>query len=241
MRDNSIFKFKKFAVKHEKSKMKVGFDGILLGAWANTNRAGLMLDIGTGTGILALMQAQKNEKLNIIAIEPDLDSYLEAKENILNSDWHNRIKIKHTTLQSFARKTNLKFDYIICNPPFFDSKLKYISKDKAIARHTVSLSHKELIGMSANLMKNKAALFLILPYDLKMEIIEMAKNFSLFLTKSCEVYTNANKRPKRLLLRFEKGKSIKESEENVLYIYDKSRQYSEKYLKIVKDFYIWLK
>ena len=120
-KDYKDFKFKQFSIQHKNAAMKIGTDGILLGAWANVNNASNVLDVGTGTGIIAIMQAQKNNSLNIDAIEIDASACIDAKHNINRCPWSENIKLHHLSLADFQSKK--LYDCIISNPPFFfDSK-----------------------------------------------------------------------------------------------------------------------
>ena len=113
----SVFKSKQFNIIQEKSAMKVGTDGVLLACWVSCEKANTILDIGCGTGLIALMLAQRNSKSSVTGIEIDAIASQEAQENIGNSDWRERIKIEHTSLQKFKPQT--QFDIIVSNPPFF--------------------------------------------------------------------------------------------------------------------------
>lgn len=239
MGDKDIFRLKRFAVKHRKSKMKVGFDGILLGAWANTKGKGTLLDIGTGTGIIALMQAQKNPNLFITAIEPDKDSFLEAMENAASSPWADRIKVLNTSLQQFALEHKGRFDYIITNPPYFDAALKYKSLEKAEAKHTVTLSHEELLRLSSDLLNKNGRFFVILPFEMKKTFASIAIENGLYPLEYCSVITQINKAPKRILMQFSKNSDNIRIKNSELHVYKSHGQYSGEYVRLIKDFYLW--
>jgi tRNA1Val (adenine37-N6)-methyltransferase len=144
----SVFKFKEFYITQEKSAMKVGTDGVLIGCWGSCEAANTILDIGCGSGLITLMLAQRNLNSNVIGIEIDKIASQEAQLNISNSDWEERIGIKHSSLQQFT--TQLKFDLIVSNPPFFPKNKSLKSRD--IARHTNTLSFEELIDNATNLL-----------------------------------------------------------------------------------------
>ena len=153
----SVFKFKEFSIIQEKSAMKVGTDGVLLGCWVSSEKVNNILDIGCGTGLITLMLGQRNLDSNITGIEIDKRAIQEAQLNISNSDWNQRIEIKHTSLQQF--NPQLKFDLIVSNPPFFPQNKSQKSRD--IARHTNTLSFEELIDNANNLLEKKGGLLTI--------------------------------------------------------------------------------
>ena len=136
---NDNFRFKQFTVFHNKCAMKVGTDGVLLGAWANLEDCESILDIGTGTGIIALMAAQRSNA-EIEAIDIEKNACLQATENIENSPWPTRINVHNESLQLFAEKTEKKYSHIISNPPFFCNSLLSDDKNRQLARHPISLS-----------------------------------------------------------------------------------------------------
>ena len=137
------FQFKQFAIQQDKTSMKVGTDGVLLGAWTNIENAKTILDIGAGTGLISLMIAQRSEKL-VYALEIEENAYNQALENFKNSKWHNSLFLTHSSLQNY--KTSLKFDIIVSNPPFFNNSYKIQDSNRNLARHTDSLSFKELLS-----------------------------------------------------------------------------------------------
>ena len=141
---NPYFRFKKFTVYHDRCAMKVGTDGVLLGAWVNVSGDNI-LDIGTGTGLISLMMAQRNEKAVIDAIDIDSDAVSQAKDNIGNSPFSNRINSWNASLQEFSSKVEKRYDVIVSNPPFFVQSLKSPNKERSVARHTDSLPVADLI------------------------------------------------------------------------------------------------
>jgi len=142
--------------------MKVNTDGVLLGAWVQPRQAKTILDIGTGTGLIALMLAQKSEA-TVEAIEIDRDAYLQASQNFSDSQWCERIMARHIAFQDYYRSTTAKFDVIVSNPPFFSKSLKSTGKQKSIARHNDSLPFEELVAGSAKLLHENGQIYVILP------------------------------------------------------------------------------
>ncbi len=144
---NNYFKFKQFTVQQEYAPFKITTDSVLLGAWAGLEGAKKILDIGTGTGILALMAAQRTDA-QIVAIEPEPASYMQAGLNITGSPWHDRITLYNSTVQEYKPDAGLLFDAVITNPPFFIDSLPNPDVGKAMARHSLTLSYHELIEVS---------------------------------------------------------------------------------------------
>ncbi len=235
LKNKDFFEFKKFTVKHVNSSMKVGFDGILLGAWCDIDRDMMLLDVGTGTGLIALMIAQRNSGAYIFAIEPDNDSFKEALYNFEISPWTDRLAIEKIRLQNYA--PDKKYDHIICNPPYFNSGIISGRKGRAEVRHTINITHEELLSYSSGLIKNHGKLSVILPYDEGNRFIDIAEKYNFGLSRICQVFTKI--KTERLLIELKYNWSD-EPVKNLLKVYDDSGKYSAKYLEIVKDFYLKL-
>lgn len=236
MSKNNFFKFKQFIITQEKSAMKVGTDGILLGAWSNPDNCMQILDIGTGTGLLALMLAQRCEA-KITAIEIEEMAALEAKQNVFNSPWKNQVVVHNNSFQNFAENCSTKFELIVSNPPFFNNAIKATSKNRTIARHTDSLSFTELIAGVAKLLSKKGKFALILPYESAMYFEELALNEGLFLIRTTEIKPDAKKQPNRILMEF--GKTESKLIKDCLTIYTESGpEYSESFKTLTKEFYL---
>ena len=230
-----VFRFKQFDVLHEHSSMKVGFDGILLGAWVDVFDDKLILDIGTGTGLIALMMAQRNKFALIHAIEPDIASYNEALKNFQNSPWKNRLKVEPTKFQDY--KNDFQFDHIVSNPPFFDTGFHSQNIHKANVRHTINLSHNELLNYSLLLLKNKGKLSVILPVVEGEKFISAAKEKQFKVLRLCNVFTKS--KVERLLIELTLDDNLKPKNYK-LKIYNKHGQYSSDYLNLVNKFYLAL-
>lgn len=235
------FSFKQFSVSQTKSSMKVNTDGVLLGAWAKINPLDRqILDIGTGTGVIALMMAQRAPESFIMAVEIDKESSLEAERNFTSSKWANRLKVDNTSIQEFATKyKTIKFDHIISNPPYFDQSLKSEKERKSVARHSdCGLSFTELASCSANLLSETGRLSVVIPY-LEMErMVEEAAKSGLTISRCTYVRTTKAKQYKRVLLEFSKEQDCA-LEERLLTIHSESvSSYSEEYRELLKDFYL---
>ena len=227
-----VFKFKEFSIIQEKSSMKVGTDGVLLGCWASCQKAKNILDIGCGTGLISLMLAQRNLNSNVTGIEIDKVSSQEAKLNISNSDWEERIEIKHTSLQNFDLK--LKFDLIISNPPFFPQNKSQKRRD--IARHANTLSFKELIDNTSDLLTKKGILSVIIPEHYEEYFCKIANVRKLYCNRVCYVKGNETSEVKRVMMEFSFIKSITLIE--CLTIEKSRHDYTDKYIQLCKDFYL---
>ena len=228
----SVFKFKEFSIVQTKSAMKVGTDGVLLGSWVNCQSAKKILDIGTGTGLISLMIAQRNNECNITAVEIDKETSEEANININNSKWRDRISIINISINNFI--TSDKFDFIVSNPPYFPANF---SKNKrAIARHTNLLSFQDLIRTTVKLLSSKGIFAVILPKIAEAIFCKTANANKLFLIRICQVKGQKNSDIKRVLLEFSFEKSSLDSDSLVI---EESRHiYTNKYIDLCQDFYL---
>ena len=233
------FTFKQFHIEQDNCAMKVGTDGVLLGAWARGGKR--ILDIGTGTGLIALMMAQRFPYASIDAIEIDGAASEEARKNIENSPFKDRITIFNTSLQEFHRKQseyNLSgmYNTIVSNPPYFIDSLKNIEQNKTIARHTETLSFNELIRCSHGLLKTNGNLSVIIPTESQ----KFLENEAIFVGLSCServyIKTKEHKEAKRVLLEFRNGcEACNTTTESLT---DEENNKTDWYYNITKDFYI---
>ncbi len=229
------FRFKQFTIWHDKTAMKVGTDGVLLGAWVNCNNSKNILDIGTGTGLIAIMLAQKTNS-KITAIDLDTDAYLQAKENIELCEWKNRISSENISFQEFYQNQKSKFDLIVCNPPFFENSLKPQNKKREIARHTNSLPFENLIEGVSKIISDKGFFSVILPVELEQKFNNLCEQNLLFCVRETIVKPNYDKKAKRILLEFSKTKTEKIA--NILTIEKERHNYTNEYKKITNSFYL---
>ena len=228
----SVFKFKKFSIIQEKSAMKVGTDGVLLGCWVSCEKANNILDIGCGTGLITLMLGQRNLIANVTGIEIEKIASQEAQLNISNSDWKERIEIKHTSLQEFT--SQLKFDLIASNPPFFPQNKSQQSRD--IARHTNRLSFEDLIDNAAKLLAKKGIFSVIIPEDSEEYFCKIAATHKLYCNRVCYIKGNEVSEVKRVMMEFTFVISIILTE--YLTIERSRHNYTDKYIQLCKDFYL---
>lgn len=233
---NSYFEFKKFIIRQERAPFKVGTDGVLLGACSGLSGAASILDVGTGTGLIAIMCAQRSEAL-ITAIEPDNQSYLQAIGNAKDCPWSERIRIIRSDIRSFALKGGSKFDLIISNPPYFRDSLRNPDGIKSLTRHTISLSPEEMLNASESLLKDDGSLQVILPYEEGTMFIAEAAIRGFFCNSLIKVKPAPDGKIIRLIMKFEKVK--KPVHEKFLTIETGIRhRYTEEYKELTKDFYL---
>ncbi|MDR1169785.1 MAG: tRNA (adenine(22)-N(1))-methyltransferase TrmK [Prevotellaceae bacterium] len=232
---NDYFKFKQFTVKQDKTAMKVGIDSVLLGSWTSVNGSGKnVLDIGTGTGLLALMMAQKIPEAKIIACEIDENACEQARENISSSEWDERITVINTDIRAYTQNSE-KFDLIICNPPYFEKSLKSQNSKRNFARHNDCLPFSDLIDCVHRLLCRTGHFALIVPEEKAGSIIELAGDKKLFPTRRLNVKPNENKPVNRVIL--ELSYILQPPEENTLTV-RAGNVYSADYRAMTRDFYL---
>lgn len=210
--------------------MKVGTDGLLLGAWAAGGR--FVLDIGTGTGLIALMMAQRFPKAFVDAIDIDTDAALQASENAGNSPFADRIEVRHTALQDFD--TERRYDAIVCNPPYFSQSLLPPDSKRTIARHDVALPFDDLFGHARRLLADGGLFSIIVPFDMASKVTVSAAMKGFFMVRRCTVSSRPAKIPIRVLLAFALTPLPLIDEQET--IYTSSSDYSEWYVALVRDF-----
>ncbi len=234
---NQYFRFKQFTIHQEKTAMKVGTDGVLLGAWADINRAARILDVGTGTGLIAIMMAQRSGA-EIHAIESEKKAYQQARENINNCPWADRIYLKHISFQEYVSQFNCYFDLVVSNPPYFINSSSTPKEDRNQARHNKTLPHHDLIRGSLKILKADGRLSVIMPYSEGHSFIKLAGESGLYCTKKTYVKPTPGKRPKRLLLEF--GRYQRDLIENQLTIEKGGRHnFTEEYKALTTAFYLY--
>ncbi len=231
------FYFKKFTIKQDYCLMKVGTDSVLLGAWVDVANASKVLDIGTGTGILALMVAQRNELVKIHAVEIDEQSALQSLENCKMSLWSDRIVVYHKSIQEFCKIRLEQYDHIISNPPFFVNGTLSNDKTRNTARHALDLTHTEILRSSDILLKKEGSLSLILPLTEGREFIGEAIGFGFYCNNMTEVYPKENKAVARLLMRFSRQATPIKIDQLIIQKSDEGNDYTEPYKELTKDFY----
>ncbi len=217
--------------------MKVGTDGVLLGAWVDVQGAEKILDIGTGTGVIAIMLAQRSATAEIHAVEIDEDSYSQAAENMAGSPWAERLQAHLDSIQHFSKTSGRQFDLIVSNPPFFSGGTLSNSQDKTSVRHTVKLPHGDLLAAVRTLLAPKGKFCLILPNLEGLRFREMAAHYHFYCSKITEIQSRPGKPVERLLLQFEK--TVKKLEKNTLLIHQgTANQHSADFQTLTGGFYL---
>ena len=218
--------------------MKVGTDGVLLGAWCSLESLPkTILDIGTGTGIISLMLAQRSSAITIDGVEVDPSAYMQTVDNFENSDWSDRLYCYNASFQKFADDTNKEtYDLIVSNPPFYTED--YITKNSSRnkARFTLSLTFKELIGGISKILSKSGFFSTIIPFKEESTFICLAEQHSLHLNKICRVQGNKNSEIKRSLMTFSFNK-VKISETNLI-IENSRHKYTKEYEELTNNFYL---
>jgi len=227
------FDFKQFRINQQKAAFKTGTDGVMLGAWADASSAARVLDIGTGSGLIALMIAQRTDAA-ITGIEPDILSCEQARENVQGSPWKDRIEIVKTRLQDYS--PGHSFDLVVSNPPFFRQSLTGSDQRLSRARHDYDLTGKELLRGVSSLLAPGGKFCLILPYAEAAIFIAEAAEEGLFCNKILKVKPLPSAPVKRMLMEFADSKS--ELQQSFLTIEKKRHRYSDDYIKLTADYYL---
>lgn len=234
---NDFFEFKQFRIKQDKCAMRVSTDAVLLGAWVVPNGSKTILDIGTGTGVIALMLAQKSSA-TIIAIDIDKESTEQARDNANNSPFRNNVTVYHQSFQDLSLQYSDKFDLIVTNPPYFIDSLKNSSDTRTHARHTDSLSFSDLLCGVKKLLSEKGKFCLILPTKEAALFRDLAQSKGLYLSKLLRIRTRLEKdTEKRHLMQFE-FKETEFSEATLVIEADSHRNYTAEYKDLTKDYYL---
>jgi tRNA1Val (adenine37-N6)-methyltransferase len=232
---NNYFSFKQFTINQGKSGFKVGTDSVLLGASADFAGVRRILDIGSGTGVISIMLAQRCDA-DIVAIEPDYESYLESCDNVALSPWNTRIRVENTDLQSYTQESG-KFDLIITNPPYFNNSLRNPDPRKSTARHTDTLNSREILEGVLKLLDAEGRLQIILPYVEGNIFIAEANKFDLYCNSIIKIKPTPAAEIRRLILTFSLVR--RSATEKFLTIeHGKRHEFTEEYINLTKDFYL---
>ncbi|MGY8908496.1 MAG: tRNA1(Val) (adenine(37)-N6)-methyltransferase [Flavobacteriales bacterium] len=234
------FQFKEFTIQQDKTAMKVGTDGVLLGAWCATDAfPDTILDIGTGTGIIALMMAQRFDAMTIDGVEVDENAYEQTVANFENSDWGDRLYCYNSTFQNFADEIadeEETYDLIVTNPPFYTDEFETENDARNKARFTSSLSFLELITGVVKILSSDGKFAIVIPYKEEENFINLANENKLFLNRICRVQGNPKSEIKRSLLEFSFHQTVINSAHLIIEI--ERHQYTEEYINLTKDFYL---
>ncbi len=235
----SLFQFKQFSIQQDRCAMKVGTDGVLLGAWAPIDHKPYsVLDIGAGTGLIALMLAQRSQAEQIDAIEIDENTFEQCVDNFENSPWNDRLFCFHTSLDDFMDDLeDEEYDLIVSNPPFYSEDYKTENEQRDLARFQDALPFEDLVEAASVLLSETGVLAVIVPYKEEARLIALAKECDLFPLKITRIKGTPTAEIKRSLVAF----SFAETHElpiDELIIETARHQYTEDYIALTKDFYL---
>lgn len=230
------FEFKQFAIDQHGCAMKVGTDGVLIGAWCSVTNARRILDIGTGTGLIALMVAQRNPDAMIDAIDILPEAAECARRNIAASVWSDRITIIESPAQGFTSAHS--YDLIVSNPPYFSETLQSPDPARAAARHSTSLAQSDLLEAACRLLAPQGRLAVILPTTEYRTFALQAAARNLQLCRRCEIATKHRSAPKRIMSEWSLSGNTAPVENSQLVITGENGQYSREYRELTRDFYL---
>jgi tRNA1Val (adenine37-N6)-methyltransferase len=230
----SIFKFKKFNIQQTHAAMKIGTDGVLLGAWANATSPTNILDIGAGTGVIGLMLAQRFSSAKITAIEPDSDACIDAYYNFITSPFSSRLTLLKSQIQTY--NSEIKFDLIVSNPPYFSNDLRSPTELRNSARHSITLDFHELLKSVHRLLHFQGSFNVVIPSMRAQELQSIALTHGLFLNQQVNIQGNNTANVKRCLQAY----SFQETElnTNTLVIEKNRHDYTDDYINLTKEFYL---
>ena len=227
-----LFRFQQFSIQQSKDVFRVGTDGVLLGAMCNVKNAKKILEIGTGTGLISLMLAQRNVSAKISAIDINENAVKLASENFRNSIFNENLKVELKDFKNF--ETNENFDLMVCNPPFFEENAS--AKD-VLARQQVELNFRNLVEKSTEIITKKGILSIILPFEAATDVKSLAEEFNLYLVREINIYGIEGGNLKRNILEFSLAQKPLEISDFVI---EKSpRKYSDQYLNLTKNFHVF--
>lgn len=236
------FQFKQFFVNHDRCAMKVGTDGVLLGSWCPTPQSKMqdakckILDVGTGSGLIALMLAQRFTDAQIDAIDIDADACTQAAGNFASSPWADRLHATHCSLQDWQMVNGKLYDLIISNPPYFVDSLKNPDAARSTARHNDTLPFGELVTISAKLLAPDGTLAIIVPAEVEELLQDLAAAHQLQCSQRCYVHPKPGRPAKRVLLAWQRSSSEIRTEHLILENEQGGR--SEAYRQLTRDFYL---
>jgi tRNA1Val (adenine37-N6)-methyltransferase len=234
---NNYFSFKQFTVHHDKCAMKVGTDGVLLGAWANVVNAGNVLDVGAGTGLIAIMMAQRSGAL-IDAVEIDENACKQATENVAACPWKERIVIHHDSFQHYAANTTSQYDIIVSNPPYFSNSLKSPLQLRSLARHDDSLSNESLLRCVAHILAPEGRLYVIIPAIDINRFIALAGLHGLYPSQMIKIRPVPCKAYSRCLIELSNDICRTCTETELIIKQGSSKEYTDAYKALTRDYYL---
>lgn len=231
-----MFTFKQFVIRQDQTAMKAGTDGVLLGAWCDVKNATSILDIGTGTGLIALMCAQRAQKAMVTAVEIDKDAYNQAVENVNNSKYKDRVVVVNADFRDYCNGNVLKFGHIVSNPPFFTETTCSPDRKRQLARQAESLPFDILIKGVVALLENDGFFSLIIPWGATLDFVRLCALQHLHLCRKTAVISREDNAPIRALLTF--SKKIRPLLQDSLTIRDRDGNFTTPYKHLTADFYL---
>lgn len=232
---NTPFRFKQFSIDHSRSSMKVGTDGVLLGAWADVDQSRHILDVGTGSGVIALMLAQRTTPQTVVdGVDIDPVDIEQAKENVANSPWTDRVRMFCAPVQEW--KPILKYDVIVSNPPFFMNSFAPPDKKRVQSRHTVSLSYSDLLTAAQRLLHDNGRLNVILPTVEGIEFMKLAEPLGLTCSRLFSFRPRKNKPVERWLIELTTGR--RDLVKGEIIMYEEGNSWTDGYRNLTRDFYL---
>ena len=226
------FRFQKFEILQHKNVFRVGTDGVLLGALCQVENAQKILEVGTGTGLISLMLAQRNANAEITALDLNEDAVKLAQENFKNSPFSERLQVFHQDFKTF--ESQKEYDFVVCNPPFFEENN---SVKDILARQQVELTFRNLIEKASKILSSEGIFSVIIPSESAQEFENLAEDFDLYLVRKVNIFGIENGVLKRNVLEFSKKKSALETLDFTI---EKSpRKYSDQYLELTKEFHVF--
>ena len=233
-----MFSFKQFSIQQDRCAMKIGTDGVLLGAWTPIeNNPFSILDIGAGTGVIALMLAQRSNAEQIDALEIDEEAYEQSVDNFENSPWSDRLFCFHAGLDEFVEEPEDEYDLIVSNPPFYTEDYKSDNEQRDLARFADAMPFEDLIEAANLLLSENGILAVIIPVKEEENFLALAKEYELYPLKITRVKGTATTEIKRSLLAFSRYEKI-DFPIDELIIETSRHQYTPEYIELTKDFYL---
>jgi len=245
---NDFFRFKQFIVRQGGAAMKVGVDSVLLGAWVDADKVSRVFDVGSGTGLLALMMAQRYPDVVIDAIEIDEEAHQQAMENVANSPWDNRICLFCNDFFNFSKYCPFRYDLIISNPPYFTASLKPSDSRRNIARHNDSLPIRRFVAESTKLLTPNGMLAVVLPPAEAFALFDEAGSNNLLVKRTLHVQTLPSKPVYRIFVELSKSPSLSRETRRQQEFGERSQtlciekadrsDYTDEYKQLTRDFYL---
>lgn len=233
------FTFKEFFVAHDRCAMKVGTDGVMLGAWAPVSKARHVLDIGAGSGLLALMLAQRTvQAVTIDAVELDTQAAVQAQENVQASPWADRITVHQADIRQWSSENTARYDLIVSNPPYFDEGVQCATPERARARYTTTLDHQSLLEIAATLVTEEGFFCVVLPIEVSEIFTQKAQELGWYLRLRTDVTETESRLPHRVLLAF--SPRAGEVFADRLVIRGPDQRYSDSYTALTQAFYLFM-